>query len=46
MVQSCSICLPMQETHIWSLDWVDTLGEEMATHSSILMGNFMDRRVW
>ena len=46
MVQSCSICLPMQETHIWSLDWVDTLGEEMATHSSILLGNFMDRRVW
>ena len=26
----------MQETWVWSLSWEDTLGEEMATHSSIL----------
>ena len=26
----------MQETQIQSLDWEDTLEEEMATHSSIL----------
>ena len=28
--------LPVQETWIWSLDWEDPLGNEMATHSSIL----------
>ena len=30
------ICLPMQETQIWSLSWEDPLEKEMATHSSIL----------
>ena len=29
------ICLPMQETHIWSLGQEDPLEGEMATHSSI-----------
>ena len=35
------ICLPMQETQqmrVQSLGWEDTLGKEMAVHSSILAG--------
>ena len=30
------ICLPFQETWVWSLGWEDPLKKEMATHSSIL----------
>ena len=30
------ICLPMQETWVWSLGWEDPLEKGMATHSSIL----------
>ena len=30
------ICLPMQETQVWSLGQEDPLEKEMATHSSIL----------
>ena len=30
----------MQDTQIRFLDWEDPLGEEMATHSSILAGTF------
>ena len=33
----------MQETWVWSLNWEDSLEKEMATHSSILLGNPMDR---
>ena len=29
------ICLPMEETWVWSLGWEDPLKEEMATHPSI-----------
>ena len=36
----------MQETWVPSLRWEDPLGKEMATHSSILMGNPMDRGAW
>ena len=38
------ICLPMQETWIWSLD--HPLEEEMATHSSILAWKIPDRVTW
>ena len=31
-----SACQETQETWVWSLGWEDPLGEEMATHSSIL----------
>ena len=31
-----SVCLPMQETQVWTLGWKEPLEEEMATHSSIL----------
>ena len=30
------ICLPMQEMCVWSLDWEESLGKEMATHSCML----------
>ena len=30
-----SICLPMQEIQVRSLDWDDPLEKKMATHSSI-----------
>ena len=30
------ICLPMQETWLWSLGWEDHLEKKTATHSSIL----------
>ena len=30
------ICLPVQETWVWSLSWEDPLEEDMATHFSIL----------
>ena len=30
------ICLPMQDTWVWSLGWEDPLEKAMATHSSIL----------
>ena len=50
MVQWYRICLPIQEIQeisVPSLCQEDPLGEEMATHSSILsMENSMDRRVW
>jgi len=26
----------VQETRVWSLGWEDSLGKEMATHSSVL----------
>ena len=35
-----------QETRVWSLGWEDPLEEEMATHSSILAWNPMDRGAW
>ena len=31
-----SVCLPMQETQVWTLGWKEPLEEEMATHASIL----------
>ena len=36
----------MQETWVQSLGQEDPLEEEMATNSSILAGNPMDRAVW
>ena len=35
----------MWETWVRSVGWEDML-KEMATHSSILIENFMDRRAW
>ena len=41
------ICLPMQETLVWSLGWEDPLKEEMATPSSVLAWRMpMDRGAW
>ena len=34
------ICLPMQETWLWSLGWEHPLEKEMAIHSSILAWEF------
>ena len=36
LAQRYRICLPMQETQVWSLGWIDPLEKEMATRSSIL----------
>ena len=36
----------MQEMGVWSLGWEDLLEKEMATHSSIPVGNPMDRGAW
>ena len=36
VIQWWRICLPIQETWIWLLDWEDPLEMGMATHSSIL----------
>ena len=36
MAQWYRICLPKQETQVWSLGWEDPLEKEMATHSSNL----------
>ena len=36
MGQQQRICLPRQETQVWSLSWEDSLEKEMATHSRIL----------
>ena len=36
----------MQETWVRSLNQKDSLEKEMATHSSILVGNPMDRGAW
>ena len=36
VAQRYGICLPMQETSVWSLDQEDPLEKEMAIHSSIL----------
>ena len=37
----------MRETWVQSLGWEDLLGEDMATHSSILAWRVpMDRRAW
>ena len=36
VVQQYRICLPVQETQVWSTGWEDPLEEEKATHSSIL----------
>ena len=36
----------MQETWVGSLGWEDTLEEGMATHSSILVENPMNRGAW
>ena len=41
------ICLPVQETRVWSLGWKGPLEQEMATHSSILAWEDpMDRGAW
>ena len=37
-LRSKRICLPMQETQIWSLGWGDPLEKEIAIHSIILPG--------
>ena len=34
----------MQETHVWSPSWEDPLEKGMATHSSILAGEFHRQR--
>ena len=36
VVQWWRICLPMQETRVWSMGQEDPLEKEMVTHSSIL----------
>ena len=36
----------MQETWVQFLGWEDPLEKEMATHSSILLENPMDRGAW
>ena len=37
----------MQETQVQSLSWEDSLGKEMATHSSSLaLEKLMDRGAW
>ena len=36
MAQPVKNMTTMQETQVWSLDWEDPLGKEMATHSNIL----------
>ena len=36
----------MQETQVWSLGQEDPLEEEMATKSSIVLGNPRDREAW
>ena len=38
------IHLPMQETRVQSLGWEDPLEEDMAPHSSILLGKFHGQR--
>ena len=38
VVQWERICLPVQETQVWSLDQEDPLEEEIATHSVFLPG--------
>ena len=37
MAQQWRICLPVQETQVWSLGQEDPLEKEMATHSNILV---------
>ena len=37
------MCLPMQETQVQPLSWEDALEKEVATHSSILAWETMDR---
>ena len=37
------MCLPMQETQVQPLGWEDALEKEVATHSSILAWETMDR---
>ena len=34
----------MKETWVWSLDWEDPLEKGMATHSSVLPGEFHGQR--
>ena len=47
MAQEVKNLPAMKETGIWSLGWEDPLGEEMATHFSILAWkNPMDRGTW
>ena len=36
----------MWETRVRSLDWEDSLKKEMATHSSILVENDMNKGAW
>ena len=37
VVAQCQrVCLPMQETGVWSLGQEDPWGKEVATHSSVL----------
>ena len=43
MAKWSRICLSMQEMQVQSLDGEDPLEEGMATHSSILAENPMDR---
>ena len=40
MAQMVKNLPPMWETRVCSLGWVDPLEKEMATHSSILAGEF------
>ena len=47
MAQTIMSLPAMQETWVQSLGWADPLGEEMATHSSILAWKIsMDRGAW
>ena len=36
----------MWKTQVQSLCWEDPLEKDMATHSSILVKNYMDRGAW
>ena len=47
MAPTVKILPATQETQVRSLDWEDPLGEEMATHSSILAWRIpMNRGAW
>ena len=44
MAQTVKSLLAMQVIHVQSLDWEDSLEKGMATHSSILTGEFYGQR--
>ena len=46
VAQMVSNLLAIQETQVWFLGWEDPLEKEMATCSSTLAENSMDRGVW